>query len=181
MVGEGERSTVRRLGIEDLWLVGSIDRTEKVRTLHRQSVGRLSRERADIDVQPWTKEQVAAHVKWLEYELEMGGTLFGAFRDDSFQGLALLGNRPVGGDPKTAQFVFLHVTAAHRRSGVGTALLDACRREAKMRGKKRLYISATPSESAVGFYTSRGAVPLEKPDPGLFAKEPEDIHMVLEL
>jgi GNAT superfamily N-acetyltransferase len=181
MVGKAGDIIVRRMGASDLWMVGSIDRTEKVRTLHRQSGGRLSRERADIDVKPWTKEQVAAHVKWLEYELGMGGTLFGAFKGDSFLGLALLGNRSVGGDPKTVQLVFLHVTVAHRRSGAGSALLEACRREAGMRGKKRLYISATPSESAVGFYTSHGAVPLEKPDPGLFAKEPEDVHLVLEV
>jgi GNAT superfamily N-acetyltransferase len=181
MVGAAGDIIVRRMGKDDLWLVGSIDRTEKVTRLYRSTGGRLSHERADIDVRPWTKEQVAAHVKWLEYELGMGGTLFGAFKDDAFQGLAVLGNRPVGGDPKTAQLVFLHVSAAYRRSGVGSAMLDAVRREAKMRGKKRLYISATPSGSAVGFYASRGAVPLEKPDPGLFAKEPEDVHLMLEL
>lgn len=38
-------------------------------------------------------------------------------------------------------------------------------------------VSATPSGSAVGFYTSRGCRVVDAPHPELFAKEPEDIHL----
>ena len=41
-------------------------------------------------------------------------------------------------------------------------------------------MSSTPSESAVGFYRSRG-FRLTSPLPELFELEPEDIHLILEL
>lgn len=44
-----------------------------------------------------------------------------------------------------------------------------------------LYVSATPSESAVGFYRSMGFAPTTEPDPRLFALEPKDIHMIMAL
>jgi hypothetical protein len=44
-----------------------------------------------------------------------------------------------------------------------------------------VYVSATPSESAVGFYTSMGFTPTPDPIPELFALEPEDIHMIIDL
>jgi hypothetical protein len=41
-----------------------------------------------------------------------------------------------------------------------------------------MYVSAVPSESAVGFYQSQGFEPTDTPIPTLFELEPEDIHMV---
>ncbi len=46
-------------------------------------------------------------------------------------------------------------------------------------GADKLYISATPTKNTVEFYLKRGAVPVIEPDPGLFADEPEDIHLEL--
>jgi hypothetical protein len=50
--------------------------------------------------------------------------------------------------------------------------------EAKKAGAKRMYVSAVPSESAVGFYLSQGFEPTDTPIPALFELEPQDIHMV---
>ena len=44
-----------------------------------------------------------------------------------------------------------------------------------------MYVSATPSESAVGFYRSLGFEQVTAVNPQLFALEPEDIHMILPL
>jgi hypothetical protein len=44
-------------------------------------------------------------------------------------------------------------------------------------GARRLYISATPSENTVGFYTHLGCVITREVDPALFELEPEDIHL----
>jgi GNAT superfamily N-acetyltransferase len=172
---------VRVMGREELARIRQIDRTESVHTLYRVIGGRMMKERKHIEVQPWAAAHCDAHIAWQEYELSEGGVLLGAFEGEEFLGLAVLGNRPVGGDPRTAQLVFLHVSRPHRRKGAATALLAEAIRQARMRNRKRLYISATPSESAVGFYMSKGARLAEKPDPGLFAKEPDDVHMVLEI
>ncbi|MBI5001152.1 MAG: GNAT family N-acetyltransferase [Euryarchaeota archaeon] len=172
---------VKTLDKSQVILLRDIDRTETVKAMYSCIGGELVRERRVVEVPPWTPEQCDRHIAWQNMEMDKGGALLGAFEADELAGILVLGNRPVGGDPKTAQLVFLHVTAKHRRKGAGTMLVREARKLAKMRGKKRFYISATPSESAVCFYTSQGAHPAEKPDPGLYAKEPEDIHMVLEL
>lgn len=172
---------VKKLDKSEVVRIREIDRTEKVTSLYRSAGGKLMKEKKEVLVPPWTPEQVDAHIAWQSRELDRGGTLLGAFEGEQLVGIAVLGNRPVGSDSKTAQLVFLHVTSQYRRKGVGSALYEELRKRAKMSGKKRLYISATPSESAVGFYLSKGAVPIEKPDPGLFAKEPDDVHLVVDL
>jgi hypothetical protein len=59
--------------------------------------------------------------------------------------------------------------------------MDLACAAARERGARLLYISATPSDSAIGFYTSCGARPAARVDPELFALEPEDIHLALPL
>jgi hypothetical protein len=44
-----------------------------------------------------------------------------------------------------------------------------------------LYISATPSEHTIDFYLTLGCTLVDAPDPELFAREPEDIHLEYEL
>jgi hypothetical protein len=57
---------------------------------------------------------------------------------------------------------------------------ELCRR-ARGRGAEQLYISASDTESAVGFYLGYGCRPAERVDPELFALEPTDIHLTLDL
>jgi hypothetical protein len=57
------------------------------------------------------------------------------------------------------------------------AVIDA----ALATGATNLYVSAVPSESAVGFYLSQGFRPVGTPRPELFELEPEDIHMSLNI
>lgn len=54
-------------------------------------------------------------------------------------------------------------------------------RLARADGARRLYVSAIPSGSAVGFYRSHGFEPTDQPDEALFRLEPHDIHRILEL
>ena len=54
-------------------------------------------------------------------------------------------------------------------------------REAEVDGHAGIYVSATPSESAVGFYREQGFVPTLDVHPELYELEPEDIHMVKSL
>jgi ribosomal protein S18 acetylase RimI-like enzyme len=57
-------------------------------------------------------------------------------------------------------------------------LLDSVIELAQQNGAAALYVSATPSASAVGFYQRQGFEPTTEPDTEMFALEPEDIHMV---
>jgi hypothetical protein len=52
---------------------------------------------------------------------------------------------------------------------------------ARSLGARVLYISAAPTRRTVEVYLHMGARLLEAPDPELFAREPEDIHLALSL
>jgi GNAT superfamily N-acetyltransferase len=79
-----------------------------------------------------------------------------------------------------AQLAAMYVSASHRRMGIARQLTHAVITRAQEDGHRALYVSATPSESAVGFYLSQGFVPTGQPHAELFALEPDDIHMVKE-
>lgn len=106
--------------------------------------------------------------------VEEGATAFGAFAGDRLVGIAILRFELTD---EMSQLAELYVDRGHRRMGVGGALVDEVEAAAKAAGAHRLYVSATPSDSAVPFYLGRGFAPVAEPRPELFALEPEDIHM----
>jgi len=80
-----------------------------------------------------------------------------------------------------AQLDALFVDKNHRQQGIATHLTRLLEAQAIADGHKRLYVSATESKSAVGFYTSLGFVPTQNAHPELYALEPNDIHMIKKL
>jgi GNAT superfamily N-acetyltransferase len=122
--------------------------------------------------------------RWAEFEAQWrtfipdAGCAFGAFDGPRLVGIATLRR---GIRPGMDQLEALFVDRAHRRMGVAAGLTAAIETRARAGGADLLYVSATPSVSAVGFYTSRGFVPTAVPIPELLALEPEDVHMVLAL
>ena len=107
-----------------------------------------------------------------------GGTAWGAFDGEAMVGIAVYRPRLTA---DTDQLAFLYVDRGHRREGVASRLVDAGEDEARARGSAWLYVSAVPSDSAVPFYLGRGFVPVATPHPDLFAREPDDIHMIKHL
>ena len=99
----------------------------------------------------------------------------GAFASDQMVGLASLRHRLA---PNLAQLTTLHVSQPYRRQGVACQLLDTVIELAQQSGAESLYVSATPSASAVGFYRSQGFEPTTEPNPEMYELEPDDIHMV---
>ena len=77
-----------------------------------------------------------------------------------------------------AQLALLHVSNGFRRNGIGNHLTRELIDEAKTFGADRVYVSSTPSGSAVGFYLSQGFELVDDVIPELFKLEPEDIHML---
>lgn len=72
----------------------------------------------------------------------------------------------------------LHISKAYRGRGIGRQLFACCETAAKEMGAKGFYVSSIPSENTVHFYQHLGCELIAKPDPALFALEPEDIHFV---
>jgi len=134
------------------------------------------------DSSPWRTEGEAHSVpqmmQFLYEVLARNGTIWGAFDAERLVGIAAY--RPHLTDTMD-QLAFLHVSNGYRRQGIASRLFDQIEELSRQSGAQELYVSATPSESAVGFYTSRGFMLEPKPHPELFELEPEDIHMIKRL
>jgi len=174
------RIEIREFGADGIELIRQIDRSEHIDMQYSVRDGRLRSERVEFEVPQWDSEGHGDHsaerrITEFGPVVESGATLLGAFVDDVFAGIAIV-------DPlfeeRTAWFAFLHVSRAYRRRGVASALWAAGARIAAAADATSIYVSATPSGSAVGFYTSRGCRLAATPHPALFAKEPEDIHLI---
>lgn len=70
-----------------------------------------------------------------------------------------------------------HVSAEHRRRGLGRMLFDAAKEEALKAGADALYISACSAEETIRFYLAMGCRLSEKPIPEMVEDEPFDIQM----
>jgi GNAT superfamily N-acetyltransferase len=172
---------IKKLAKTELNRLNEIDRTERIRMLFSFKEGELEEERVAFRVPPWSDEQVNSLIDFVRPELDKGGVLLGVLEGEKLAGVAVLGNRPICDDDEILQFVLLHVSEGFRRQGVATKLANKVIKTAKEKGAKRLYISATPSDSALGFYFNLGAKLAPKVDKELYELEPEDIHLVLDL
>lgn len=168
---------VRPLRVDELRRVAEIDVTEDGDVVLEQHGDALG-----VRPEEWHRPPRAVET-WARFEATWrsflpAGLALGAFDGGRLVGIATLRR---GLRPGVDQLEALFVDRAHRRQGVAAALVQAIEAAARAGGAARLYVSATPSESAVGFYRSRGFEPTADPIPELLALEPEDVHMVLEL
>jgi N-acetylglutamate synthase-like GNAT family acetyltransferase len=144
--------------------------------------GRLIQMDVVWDSSPWrddgSEHSFQHRIEFLERVLTDDGTLLGAFAGERLVGLAAFRPRLT---ETMGQLAFLHVSNGHRRRGIATRLVAEIVQMAKQSGAQELYVSATPSQSAVGFYLSRGFRPTRDPHPQLLEEEPDDIHMTMRL
>ena len=166
----------------DVGRIAEIDRSEHVTMAYSIQDGKLVAEEVDWRVPAWFAEgpdhSVQSKVEFLWPVVTNGATMWGAFNGDPLVGVMVY--RPHL-TKNTAELVFLHVSNNYRRRGIATRLTAECIRLAREDGAGQLYVSATPSESAVGFYQKQGFRPVDKPHPELFELESEDIHMIMKL
>ena len=179
----GGREIFKQLESSAASRIGEIDRSEYVSVGYRQKAAELEAYAVAWSVPRWSEGDQGEHsvgqrVRDLARVLEQGGVMLGALDGEALVGYAVL--RPDLHEGM-AELKALFMSRPYRRKGIATRLLEEICRLARESGAKRLYVSATPSESAVGFYLSQGFAPTLEPDPELLAQEPEDIHMIREL
>ena len=122
---------------------------------------------------------VAAKISFCTTAIEQGGVLLGCFDVQRTMGLAVINPSFEG---SLAWLAFLHVTRPDRRRGAAQALWARAVTMSRAAGSELIYVSATPTGSAVGFYYFRQGCSLADPvHPVLFANEPDDIHLVCSL
>jgi len=164
---------------EDLARIGEVDRSERVTLRYVLRDETLRQEEVDWDVPRWPADgpddfSVRGLVEMWGPILAHGGTLLGAFAEESLVGFAI--HRP-NLSPQVSELVALYVDRSVRRQGVARALVDEVERVARGGGARSLYVSATPSESAVGFYLGLGFDLAKCVNEELATREPDDIQM----
>ncbi len=172
----------REAGMDEIVKMRDLDRSEVIRTGYRLEAGVLVELSVNWDDDGWREgdgdHSYGEMIRGTREYMALDGTAFGAFDGDRLVGLAVYRPRLT---PDMGQLAGLHVSNGYRRQGVASRLFEDALALARADGADRLYVSATPSGSAVGFYLSKGFEPTTTPDPELLAKEPEDVHMVLRL
>jgi predicted N-acetyltransferase YhbS len=172
---------VRTLRAKDVSLVAAIDRSEHVDVQYRVVDGELRQGPASMtEIPNWDPtgsgpHSVAAKIEFCRSVVARGGVLLGAFDAERTIGLAIV--HPAF-EPPLAWLAFLHVSRPYRRRGGAQALWDAAVDMSVTSGAESIYVSATPTESAVAFYLRQGCQLARPAHPDLFAAEPEDIHLV---
>lgn len=172
------------LSVDDVGLIAEIDRSEHIDIEYTVKDGRLAeRPVSYADVPNWDpigtgSFSVASHIAFCEPLVAAGAHLLGAFQGDTFMGLAVVDGRF---ESDQAWLAFLHVSRPHRRRGAASALWTAAVDIALQSGARSMYVSATPTGSAVGFYLSRGCHLADPVHPDLYGLEPDDIHLVCDL
>ena len=178
--------TIKPIALDDLReVMAAIDRSEHVGGEYAVVDGRLVERPVTIsDIPPLDPvgdgpHSVAAKVQFCSAVVaEHGGVVLGAYAGERVAGVAVVA--PCF-EPAMAWFAYLDVNRADRRHGVASALWEAAVHHAQERGARQMYVSATPTRSAVGFYLSRGCRLADPVHAGLFEHEPDDIHLVADL
>lgn len=147
---------IRQLPASDIARLAEVDRSEHVRVGYTCRDGVLQAREVDWRVPAWRTEGEGPHslramVRSCTEDLEAGGILLGALDGERLAGVAILRLRLT---QRMAQLAFLHISRPYRRQGIAARLLAEASRLARLDGARTLYVSATESGSAVGFYLS---------------------------
>ena len=174
MTFEQAMGDVRALDLADIGLAAELDLGEAGDILFRQD-GRdlVTYQRSWARPSDIGDEMVEYLERWRGI-VRAGGTALGAFSGGRLVGIAVL---RLDLEPGVAQLDGLYVDRAHRRAGVAETLSRRLEAVARQADASSMYVSATPTPSAVGFYRSLGYEPTDSPNPRLLALEPDDIHL----
>ena len=167
----------RELARDEITGIWAIDRSELIDAVYYLEKGELRSRPEHIDQQGWPPGEAEKYTPILEACHDHGGWLYGLFDDQRLIGAAVVESRRIGSGGDQLQLSFLHVSRRYRHQGWGRHLFRLAQVEARRRGARGLYISATPSVGTIGFYLSLGCKVTAEPDPELFALEPDDIHL----
>jgi len=160
--------------------IAEIDRIEIIRTGYYYRDGELKKLDVNWDTPGFLIDQdglhsVAAQIEFCRNHLDQGGRMYGAYYGQRLIGIGVIRYEV---RPNIAQLAYLQVSNGFRRQGIGSRITHELIREAERFGAKKMYVSATPSGSAVGFYLKHGFRPIDQPIPELYELEPDDIHMI---
>ncbi len=167
----------RALSRDEIAGIWRIDRSELIEAVYCVVDGALVKKPERHDAKGWPPGEAEKYTPILEDCFDRGGWFYGLFENQRPVGVVVLENRFLGRGGSRLQLKFLHVSSGYRDKGLGKELFSLAASEARKRGAKSLYISATPSEHTIDFYLGLACKVAAEPDPELYELEPEDIHL----
>lgn len=168
----------RDLQLSDLGQLALIDRKELIEQFYRVQAGRLELYDEHCAMSGWPEGEAEQDALTLRRCFDQGAWFHGVFAGPSLVAAAVVGCEIIhNGGRRLLQLKFLHVSHDYRGGGLASRLFAKAVGQARSQGVDGLYVSATPSRNTVEFYQRRGCRLLERPDPGLYALEPDDIHL----
>jgi GNAT superfamily N-acetyltransferase len=173
--------TIRQMYIEEAYKIGDIDRSEFIESTFKMKDGKLEQIAAGHESLSWDNAQISGLIFRFKQEVDGGGHAVGAYEGEQLIGFGLLGHKIRGVNKDQLQVDLLYVSRGCRRQGIGRRIMDELSQEARRRNAAYLYISSAETQSAVQFYRGYGGELAKEVDPELFAREPEDIHMLKKL
>ena len=171
----------RKLSRNEIKTIWSIDRSEVIEAVYYLEGGALVLKPEHYDMGGWPPGESEKYTSILEACYDRGGWFYALFDGEQVAGAAILESRFIGKNQDQLQLKFLHVSRRYRQQGFGRRLFDLAAEEARKRGAKSLYISATPSKNTIDFYLGLKCRLTSQPDPELLELEPEDIHLEFDL
>ncbi|NBM02521.1 MULTISPECIES: GNAT family N-acetyltransferase [Proteus] len=172
------KNNIRQLTRNEIPQVWEIDRTELIEKLYVLKEGKLLLSKQRFDMKGWPEGEAEHYTPVLLESFDRGAPFWGIFEHDRLVAAASVDPKKRGKNGSLLQLSFLHVSHLQRGQGLARILFDYCVEYAKENGADGLYISSTPSENSVNFYQHLGCRLIDIPDPELYEREPEDIHMV---
>ncbi len=169
---------IRPLGRSEVMDIWQIDRSEIIEEMYRLQGDQLVLEPRFYNVRGWPEGEAEIYTPILLDCYDHGGIFLGAELDGALVAVAVTDVRLVGLYPKLHQLGFMHVDNAVRGLGLAGELYRRSVFTAKEAGAEGFYISATPTRRTIDFYLKQGAKVTTAPDPLLFEREPEDIHLI---
>lgn len=169
----------RTLSREEVDLLRSIDRSERIAEVYRVEGGRLVLHPEPCTVSAFDPAELERLVARQRAIVAGGGVVLGAFEGGPIAGMASVERRLRGGGRDRVKMDVLYVGAPFRGRGVGRALVARAMEAARAMGAIYLYVSATPTRRTVEFYLWCGARLAREVDPELLALEPDDVHLEL--
>ncbi len=168
--------TIEKL-TRDNFALSSLDgfvRTQPVTEVYRKFGGeyQLVNEPFTDDWSPARKREKAAEI------LSGAYTVYGAWLDGRLAGFVMLANALNKNRLIVDSF---HVSRDARRHGIGRALFECARVEARARGAKQLYISACSSKETIAFYLAMDCRLADDVIPEAVEDEPFDLQLVCDV
>lgn len=131
----------------------------------------------------WTEHELPNGIEWhinrFRETIQSGGKAFGCFDEDKLVGYVTLDAKVFGIHEKYVLLDQLFTSKDYRNHGIGKELVSLCRKQAALFGAEKIYLCSASAEDTVAFYKKVGCKEAAERNEELFAEDPNDIQLEL--